>query len=63
MNLLREDIKFNGFTISDYMDVTLLEDITIPRTFLNISYEDGHAVSNMVNGGVDMFMISDKKNV
>ena len=57
LGLLREDIKFNGFVISDYDDVTRMNTRTIPRSFMHFEKEEeGYAA--MVNAGVDMFMVS-----
>lgn len=56
---LRDGANFNGFTISDYNDVELMNTMLLPRTFMNFTEEaDGYAA--MVNGGIDMFMIQHK---
>ena len=62
MGLLREDIKFNGFTISDYNDLQLINTLNLPRTFMTFSTEE-YAYAAMVNGGVDMFMVLPKNVV
>lgn len=59
LNTLREDIGFNGFTITDYDDVEAINNMLMPRTFMNFTAEeDGYAT--MINAGVDMFMLSKK---
>ena len=40
MGLLREDVGFNGFTISDYDDLRLMTDMLMPRTFMNFTSEE-----------------------
>ena len=62
LNLLREDVGFRGFTISDYDDLERINNRLMPRTFMNFTDEE-QAFSTMVNAGVDMFMISKKANV
>ena len=37
MGLLREDIKFNGFVVSDYNDLQLVNTMLLPRTFMNFT--------------------------
>lgn len=37
LGLLREDLKFNGFTISDYNDVQFMNTMLLPRTFMNFT--------------------------
>jgi beta-glucosidase len=59
MGLLREDLNFNGFTISDYNDVQAHTEMLLPRTFMNFTQEED-AYAAMVNGGVDMFMVQHK---
>ena len=54
--LLRSDIKFGGFTISDYDDVLRSEGMTLPRTFMNMTEDRGYAL--MMNAGIDMIMLS-----
>ena len=56
MGTLREDLKFNGFVISDYNDLQLLNSLNLPRTFMNFTTEE-YAYAAMVNGGIDMFMV------
>jgi beta-glucosidase-like glycosyl hydrolase len=58
LGLLREDIGFKGFTITDYDDIEAIVNTLMPRTFMNLTEED--ALSVMVNAGVDMFMLSKK---
>ena len=62
LGLLREDLNFRGFTISDYNDLSLHSQLLMPRTFMNFTEED-QAFAAMVNGGVDMFMVSHKAMV
>lgn len=62
LNTLREDIGFNGFTISDYDDLDLMYNSLMPRTFMNFTAEED-AFAAMVNSGVDMFMVSKKASV
>jgi beta-glucosidase-like glycosyl hydrolase len=60
LSVLREDIGFNGFTISDFDDLELATDnLLMPRTFMNFTAEED-AYAAMVNAGVDMFMLSKK---
>jgi beta-glucosidase-like glycosyl hydrolase len=40
MGLLREDVGFNGFTISDYDDLLLMTGMLMPRTFMNFTSEE-----------------------
>lgn len=37
IGLLRDDLKFNGFTISDYNDIELMNTLLLPRTFMNFT--------------------------
>ena len=64
--MLREDVGFRGFTITDYDDLELNKAITLPRTFITFkdSKSDGEVATSMITAGVDMFMISslDKVN-
>ena len=60
LGLLRDDLEFRGFTISDYDDIKLTERMLLPRTFMNVSEERGYAL--MVNAGTDMIMISGYHN-
>jgi beta-glucosidase-like glycosyl hydrolase len=53
---LRDDIGFKGFTLSDYNDVVSSASLFMPRTYFNMTEQQGWAT--MVNGGTDMFMIS-----
>lgn len=62
MGLLREDVGFNGFTISDYDDLKLMTQMLMPRTFMNFTAEE-EAYAAMVNGGIDMFMVHHKASV
>ena len=43
LNLLREDVGFRGFTVTDYDDLELNKVITLPRTFITFkeSKSDG----------------------
>lgn len=59
--LLRSDIRFSGFTISDYDDVIRSGEMTLPRTFMNMTEERGYAL--MMNAGIDMMMLSGTKSV
>lgn len=54
--ILRDELKFKGFTISDYDDVLRAETMQLPRTFMNVS--EDRAYSLMLNAGTDMIMLS-----
>lgn len=55
--LLRDDLGFGGFTISDYDDVSRAEYMQLPRTMMNLTSES-NGIIMLVNAGVDMLMLS-----
>ena len=59
--MLREDIKFGGFTISDYDEVIRTETMSLPRTFMNMTEDRGYAL--LINSGVDMIMLSAERGL
>jgi beta-glucosidase len=59
LGLLRDDLGFNGFTISDYNELEFSYNNLMPRTFMNFTDEES-AYSTLVNAGVDMFMVNKK---
>ena len=61
LGMLREDIRFGGFTISDYDDLLRTETMSLPRTFMNMTEDRGYAL--MVNAGVDMIMLSAERGL
>ena len=54
--ILRDELKFKGFTISDYDDILRAETMQLPRTFMNVSEDRAYAL--MLNAGTDMIMLS-----
>ena len=54
--VLREEVNFRGFTVSDYDDLGTSEWLKLPRTFMKIERERSYDV--MVNAGIDMFTLS-----
>lgn len=61
LGMLREDIKFGGFTISDYDEVIRTETMSLPRTFMNMTEDRGYAL--LINSGVDMIMLSAERGL
>ena len=59
--ILRNDLNFGGFTISDYDELMRLETMALPRTFMNVSEDRGYAM--LINSGVDMIMLSADKSL
>lgn len=56
--LLREELGFRGFTISDYDEVARTETMNLPRTMMNMT-KDSRGMALMINAGVDMIMLPD----
>ena len=54
--LLREDLGFNGFVISDYDELTRVPHQTYPTGFVNMTEDE--AAATIMNAGVDMVMLS-----
>ena len=40
LGLLRDDLNFNGFVISDYNDLQFMNELLLPRTFMKFSTEE-----------------------
>lgn len=63
LSVLREDIGFNGFTISDFNELEFAtNNLLMPRTFMNFTAEED-TYATMVNSGVDMFMLNKRAAV
>ena len=60
-NLLRDQLGFGGFTISDYDDIDRVSTMSLPRTLMNISETSAYAM--LMNAGVDMIMIDGKDTI
>ena len=60
-NLLRTDLGFGGFVISDYNQANVIETIQLPTSSVNMTEEIASAT--MYYAGVDMFMMPTSKAV
>lgn len=59
-NVLKNDLKFDGFVISDYDQIQRIKNQqqpSNPNAFDSIKF----ATQEMFNSGVDMFMLSSKQ--
>ena len=57
--VLRNTLKFDGFVISDYMEIDKLIDQQLPTDFQKFEEVD-EAIATTMNAGVDMMMIPSK---
>ena len=55
-NILREKLKFDGLTISDYDEIRLVMSQKLPSN-LAIMDSPANAVTTLVNAGIDMLML------